>query len=751
MKDTSEFPTWELMSVNQFIQLAEHAPLAPDQTESIILKLTSVYDAHNLSTRLDALISLRELLNGKTSNSSVKALDDQCRNIIRLILRGPSETEIQNLLKNQTNSVDPLDKVAYEKLIDHELQKLREHREKRLPFKPDFVHDAPTKAPLRQLLEDLVLWNNEKDLEIKRENYEKIIRSSTVNTTKIFRPKVSDKLTSERRMFIILSLAHSLKHLLVKGTTKLVTESYQEMDLLRGVKIFSGKELEQKRLLPLDGHFYQLTLIGHNNDRCFKVNPFTTENMCAHGTHKGEAIFVETTAGDFFAASTVDSHEFGQSIFHSSLDRHPLFAGRIATDKNGNLLNFDNHTGHFLHNENNLKNITQHFYELGVLNEEVVATLVMQRSIPTEQAELLSYIKKLPEYSTQRSLQDPILIDNRFVDNLKSDPVNIRGYLATKKGESIKRKTNPLPAKDNREKGIRNDFENVGVNPIDAKAFQELEEVREKIRLKSRLDLRKFNIRFANAAPSDEQVQAGFIYFHPNENSKDHFSYKLRLGKKFIDSGEIRYTSLYPESEEKIKSAFIENKTTLGAVEITLLKKRAFQLSTYEQCLMRPAEFLFRHRFPKKSPMPIQVAAQEDLQQLANSPAKADLKKPTDTLAEIAQHLSRNAYNAFLEELTYHDKTHHLLDPRLQANHLFFGKMCLFRTNRSQDNSLFDPDKKGKRILQPLHEINHFKRKEKPTPNKKQSGHQDIEVEVVEENDFEGSLTLDRQDTYFKK
>lgn len=745
MKNAHEVPKWELMSVNQFNVLAEHHDLKESVISKINLTLSTVYDADNLSTRLDALISLAELLEESNENTAVETLHDQCRNIIRLILRGPTDDAIQNAFKstNGPDSVlDKSDKITYNKLIDSELQKLIDYRLKRLPFKPDFVHDAPKTAPLRELLDDLVDWNNEKDLEIKREKLQKIVHSSTVNTTKIFKPKrISDKLTRERRMFIILSMAHLLKHLLVKGTTKLTTEAYQETDLLREIKVYQGKELEEKRLLPWDEHFYRLTMSGNNNDRGFKVCPFSTEHMSAHGTHKGEAIFVETTAGDFFAASTIDSKNPGESVFHSSLDRHPLFAGRIATDKNGKLLSFDNHTGHLLHNENNLFNLIKQFYELGVLNEDVIATLVMQRSIPTEDTELLSYIRKFPEHANQTSLSDPTVIDGRFIDNLKSDPVNVRGYLATKKGMPIRsRKEAPLPAKDNSAIGIRNDFENIAANPASKKGIQELEEVREKITLKSRLNPTKFKISFSKSVPRDEDVQRGIIIIYPDESSKTHYNYRLRINKKFIDTGKIPFSSLYKESPKKIHNTIYSDgkAPTFEPDEVVLLIKTALKLSTFEQCLMRPFAYLFRHRFPKNSPFPA-----------ATDTEKGRPKQPADILAEIAQNISRDAYNAFLEELSHHDKTHHFLDPRLQANNLFFGKKCLFRTNKSTDNRVFDPEKKGQqhtRVLQPLHEINHFKRKDKPTTAKKQSAKESTEVEVVEDDEF--VVNLARQKTF---
>ncbi len=748
MKNTLEVPEWELMSVNQFITLADHHSLK----ESVIFKINSmlstVYDADNLSTRLDALITLAQILKESNENQAVETLHDQCRNIIRLILRGPTDDAIQNAFKsiNGADSVlDKSDKITYRKLLDSELQKLIDYRLKRLPFKPDFVHDAPKTAPLRELLDELVDWNNEKDLEIKREKLQKIVHSSTVNTTKIFKPKrISEKLTRERRMFIILSMAHLLKHLLVKGTTKLTTESYQETDLLADVKVYQGKELEEKRLLPWLGHFYQLKMSGNNNDRSFKVCPFSTKHMSAHGTHQGEAIFVETTSGDFFADSTIDSKDPGQSVFHSSLDRNPLFAGRITTDDHGKIKRIDNHTGHFLHNENNLFNLIQNFYELGLLNEGVVASLVMQRNIPTEKDELLSYIRKFPEHSNQQTLSEPTLIDERFIDNLKSDPVNVIGYLETKKGlPIISRKNNPLPAKDNRAIGIRNDFETDRINSSDQHSKQELEKIREKIRLKSRLNPTKFKIIISKSVPRDEDVQTGIIIIYPDESSKTHYNYRLRINKKFIDTGKIPFSSLYKESTKKIHGAIYEDEKapTFEPDEVVLLKKTAFKLSTFEQCLMRPFAYLFRHRFPKNSPFP----AATDIE-------KGRPKQPADILAEIAQNISRNAYNAFLEELSHHDKTHHFLDPRLQANNLFFGKKCLFRTSKSTDNRVFDPEKKGQqhtRVLQPLHEINHFKRKDKPTTAKKRSAKESTEVEVVEDDEL--VVGLARQNTFTVK
>ena len=50
--------------------------------------------------------------------------------------------------------------------------------------------------------------------------------------------------------------------------------------------------------------------------------------------------------------------------------------------------------------------------------------------------------------------------------------------------------------------------------------------------------------------------------------------------------------------------------------------------------------------------------------------------------------------------------------------------------------------------LQPLHEINHFKRKEKHKPVRQQTPRiQEPDVEVVDDDDFTGSLSLVRQNT----
>ncbi len=748
MKSTPEAPLWELMSVNQFKALADQHQLPSYDTENILSSLSTVFDANTLSTRLDALITLSNLLKKSNENPAVEKLQDQCRDIMRLIFRGPTDEELQKILGDQKQNTP--DQTLLRQLIDQELQKKMEHRDKRLPFKPDFVYDAPTKAPLRQLLEDLVDWNNEQDPEIKREKLEKVMRSSTVKTTNIFKPKkISEKLTRERRMFIIFSVAHLLVHLLVKGTTKLATEAYQETDLIRQVKIYTGKELEEKRLLPMAEHFYKLTLQGNDDDdRCFKVYPFSTEKMSAHGTHLGEAIFVTTTSGDFFADSTVDSKEPGQSVFHSSLDRHPFFAGRLATDQNGKVIGIDNHTGHFLHNEDNLKNMIEHCCELDLLSEDVLATLVMQRNIPSDAEQLVSYIKKLPEYTQQKSLDDPAPINARFIDNLKSDPVNLNSYFATKNGGSIKRKENPLPAKDNRKFGIRNDFENIGVNPVGKLCHQELEEVREKIRLKSRLNPKKLQFDFAKDFPTDDQVKTNRIYFYPDANSKGFCNFRLRLNKKLIYSGKIAYAKVHKAKTDvltKLKDAllFTEPRPIFTSDESLLLIQAAINLPTYEQCLMRPFHFLFRHRFPKNSPNRVNHGADQET-----------ITQPADILSEISMNISRDAYNAFLDELSHHDKTHHLLDPRLQANNLFYGKMCLFRTNKSTDNTKFNPDKKGKdyyRVMQPLHEINHFKRKEKPKHVRQQrSSIQGPDVEVVDDDSFAGSLSLVQQKTYVK-
>ncbi|MBX9585931.1 MAG: hypothetical protein K2X50_01610 [Gammaproteobacteria bacterium] len=748
MKRASEHSLWELMSVNQFKTLADQHQLSYSDTDNILSSLSTVYDANTLSTRLDALITLTNSLKKFTGNPAIEELHDQCRDIMRLIFRGPTDAELQLLHTDQKQHT--LDKPLLRQLIDQELQKKIEHRDKRLPFKPDFVHDAPTKAPLRQLLEDLVDWNNEQDPEIKREKLEKVMRSSTVKTTKIFKPKIiSEQLTRERRMFIIFSVAHLLKHLLVKGTTKLATEAYQETDLIRQVKIYRGKELEGKRLLPMAEHFYQLTLQGNDDDRCFKVYPFSTEKMSAHGTHVGEAIFVATTSGDFFADSTVDSKEPGKSVFHSSLDRHPFFAGRLATDAKGKVIGYDNHTGHFLHNEDNLLNMTQHFCEIGLLSEDILATLVMQRNIPSDTEQLVSYIRKLPGHTEQKSLTDPAPLNARFIDNLKSDPVNLNSYFATKKGGPIKRKEEPLPAKDNRNSGIRNDFENIGVNPVSMLCQQELEEAREKICLKSRLNPKKLQFDFVKDFPKDGQLKTNMIYFCPDINSKGFCNFRLRLNKKLIYTGKIAYSKVHKAKTDvlaKLRGAllFTDQRPIFTPDESLLLIQAAINLPTYEQCLMRPFYFLFRHRFPKNSPNRVNHAADQET-----------IKQPADILSEISMNISRDAYNAFLDELSHHDKTHHLLDPRLQSNNLFYGKMCLFRTNKSTDNTKFDPDKKGRdyyRVLQPLHEINHFKRKEKPKPvPQKRPATQRADVEIVDDDEFEGTLSLVRQTTLVVK
>ncbi len=755
----------ELLSANELEQLEKQHRCKLQVTDVLL----AVYAAETLPTRLDAIVDLRSRLialtnpvanNLKTKllsqeNPVVKKLLSQCNAFIRLILNAKNDHEIEALLK---------------------------HREKRLPFKPDFVRDAPKESPLRQLLDDLVAQKEETAPDIQRIIRKKITQTATDYFRQAGPPghspqdesidekkqentaakKIKPTMSKERKKFIALSIAHNLYHLYIKGSTRVIDKMDQINDLRYAVKEFKGKELEEKRAIPYAGRLYHLTLMGQGKDACFKVNYYSTKELIAHVKHKGEGIFVVTTSGDIFAGST--SNDNACNIYHSSFDRNPFFAGRICISAEGILEYYDTYTGHFKANATNLKNVTLYFRDIALLSDEnpnVVAAITLQRGF-VQDDDLPSYTRRFPEFPFwifnhnlklakesslkttnaeelqalhDRAIQNSndyinnalttsgnhwikewadLLPDerydfNRLGDHFRSDPLNLHRLLETNAewnipGDQILNN----PAQDNRNAGIRNDFDSKKWHLSAEKAHLKLAVIREKVIEKTRIEAKNFNCRLRTAIPKIDSTVNGTIYFYPLDN-ENYCGCTIHLPSGLIHTANIELNGLRaitPQFRNKfslaLKNLRAKSRKFPNAVyeydatgtfhqpnELEQLKRIAISLQTYEQILLIPTE------------------------KLINTPDSQINTKTMNPLGIIQDHLTIDGATAFADELVTQSYKPLFSDPRSQAEDFWEGVLYINRTNRNGQCNFFTPLRDGKSAYKVNTELPYFAQIEK--------------------------------------
>jgi hypothetical protein len=598
MQQDEEAPVLALLSVNQFTALAEQHNLGMLPKRDIskeLPKLLEVFANETLSKKLDAAIVFKEFLQNKPNNQAVEALLNQTRSLIRLILGADNEREIPGFIQ---------------------------YRNKRRPFKPNIVRPLPEKSPVYPLLEDCVVWDQEVNQELADDRLNTIKRAASTTFSHVPIPsavtrreqKIPAKprriaalhiekkpatkksiLPYKRRLFIAFSVAHSLHGVTISRASTVADEEHQIIDTTLKVKEYPAKELENYRALSYQGRLYKIQLDGKGDNRRIAVSYFSTKGLSAHGKYHDQAIFVVTTDGDIFATSTFESEKPGKTVYHSSLDRNPLFSGRFRVSAQGRLLYYNNHTGHFKNNELNLRNLEQFLYSNGLIsdqNPEVVGALILQRIFAKDQ-QFVNYVRRFPEsllwtanhkllgilelnrhlpearkvsYETAfaRAIEEAIeehsthhdrkqwneswnilLASNNHTreyirDNLLSDPINTHQFIAAKKGVAC-----DLPAQDDRLAGIRNDLD-----PSRKEAAQKvrlvsqapLDRLRKNSLLKLRLDHDNLRYEFTYQRPPDDEIAEEVIYYFPHARTV--CQYCLRLPNGDIYTGRIEYESI---------------------------------------------------------------------------------------------------------------------------------------------------------------------------------------------------------------
>lgn len=610
-----------LLSVNAFRDLASRADsvIDPALVEAIAGNLSAVYSTETLSSRLDQIHLLMQTLSLYEHIPLLQDLLNQCRFIQQMMLGA-------NRHNNMTT--------------------LQAERNLRLPFKPDFVQNAPVDSPLRQLLDELVSWQQESDPHLKREKMQKIIINFGCT------PDQFVELSNERK-FSVLGRAKKIVHLLKHGTSKSATKEYQFDKEAEKIQL-SPKELEKHRIYSMDGRLYQLHCEGEGSDKQFKISYFSTEESLADGVHYGESPFTVTLSGDMYALPNAD--------------RNPFFAGRMAVNRDGILTFYNNASEIFDHDEHNILCVTRYFFDcdlIGPTNPDVVCALVKRRELVSTQSAFILYLsrfeqaplweanenifklrerKEFLQASTdlqtlrKQAVKEQILklrvlyeqhqeagtvpawlqdwnddqegwrngVENPrhtlppLHANLGSDPLNLHSFFANKSTKGLPYVKCRTPAEDDRAAGIRNDFHKGELKQTAEKAQESLEKWRRKIGLKERLNVDNFEMEVRGLRPNKHEIDFGKIYFYPHHESATNCSYCFLI-KKYdttVHEGQISFSS-----EDKTYSARAKLKMYIkpgqddapqkfSRREMKQLKKKALELQPYEKYLMMtPEEF----------------------------------------------------------------------------------------------------------------------------------------------------------------
>lgn len=730
MQQNEEAPVLNLLSVNQFTALAEQHNLGFLHKRAInkeLRKFLEVFANETLANRLDAAIAFKEFLQNIPNNLAVEHLLNQTRALIRLILGADNERETPEFI---------------------------EYRNKRRPFKPNIVRPLPEKSPVYQLLEDLVAWDQEANHELADDRLntiklaastafshvpipsavtrreEKITAKPRYNRAQNIEKKPITKkstLSYKRRLFIALSISHNLHGLLISGDTRVVDTEHQIIDTNRKTKEYTDKELENYRAIPYQGRLYKIQLVGKGDNRHISVSYFSTNGLCAHGKYYGDAIFVVTTDGDIFATSTFESEKAGKTVYHSSLDRNPLFSGRFRVSAQGLLLFYNNHTGHFKNNELQLRNLTRFFYSTGLmsdLNPNVIGALILQRIFAKDQ-QFVNYVKRFPEsllwtanqkllgilelnrhlpeerkvsYETAfvRAIEeaidehsnhndrkqwdenwDSLLANNTYTreyvrDNLLSDPINTHQFIAAKKGRA-----SALPAQDDRTAGIRNDLDpsrKEVAQQVKLVSQTPLDRLRKNSLLKLRLDSDNLQYEFTYRPPSADEIVEGVIYYFPHARTV--CQYCLRLPNGDIYTGRIEYESINHiplRNKLRITLQSADQRDNLSEDDRRLYSREFFD---YEERLLIHAATTLH---------PYEIFLLADGNKL-----QANANPKLDPITIIQANVSADITAAYLNEMQRQAIPRHT-SPFLQATAFWNGTACKNRAKTNGKITAYQP------------------------------------------------------------
>lgn len=704
----------KLMSVNAFKTQAKAAGLGFYDRKKIAGQLRLALNAETLSTRVTHLVALRNTLQNEfAAHAGVNDLLADCEGVLAVIFN----------LRDGQNLQDHID-----------------HRERRLCFKPSFVSDAPAKAPCRQLLDDLVAWRQIQDKERAHRKLNQIAEGSCRSFNQVWGKTALDKTTKhysgkmlrkskipyERRLFLWLSVGINLNHLLIKGTTRIIDSSKQESDYIKRPLVFSDKELEQYRVLAHQGILVQLTLQGRGDNASLVVRPFSTLGMSSHLHQKDDAMLVVTPDGDLFAGSSV-----AEDVIHPSFARgkENFYAGRIHVNALGVLRFLDNYSGHYLSSERNYFLIAQHFYDIGIIgrhNSDMIGLLTAVYHLPQGE-QFISYCKKLklPEqllWETNRLLfqksktlshksateQRAALVEivekarstagwkstweekgadgkdlsfnpnytyERVRDRLCSSPVNTTLFVDVKTHQQ--RKTE-VPAPQDPDSGVYNDHDISNEDLENCRA--ELKALRAKIIQKCRLAEMNSDIAFCQAKPNNNELRPNTIYLYPMVNDATQCRVLIQGFTDFVlDYNTINNRPTVVRLANALKNHHAIDE--LDGVDLANIREAAVALKDYETYLIFTPEQLL------------------NLYKIGVNPATV-----------IESNVSTNVFIAFLDEQSRFLEVETNNHPHLQAENLFYGKMCLWRTNKGRPgNPVFNPNPERYQATVPFQETQAIK------------------------------------------
>ena len=237
-----------------------------------------------------------------------------------------------------------------------------------------------------------------------------------------------------------------------------------------------------------------------------------------------------------------------------------------------------------------------------------------------------------------------------------------------------------------------------------------------KIKLKDRLDSKKWRCVFLGQRPNDVDMEYGAIYFYPHHASETHCSYCVLLeegNKDLIHESQIATVSngKTKDLRDKLKKAIQPKPGAAQPVfskqEEKALKELVLRMRRFEQILMT-------------SPHKLPCDSAEEMRAIK---------------AQVQANVSVDVAMAFFDELR-------VVDRREQVNN-FFGRVYLFHTNRgneSPENKLFDLSKKDYLAKLELPHINHYDQRD---------WDKSLSSETDDDDQF-SAAPLVRQLSYFK-
>ncbi len=619
MKRTETFVR-ELHSVNAFSHLVSLATKDlesakdPSLVETIASNLSAVYAAETMASRLDHLHILMETLSPYEHIPLLKDLMNQCRFIQQIMLGVNRHTNVATLVAE---------------------------RNLRLPFNPAFVRNPPKDSPFHQLLDELVAWQQEANPHTKTEKMQKIIGDFGCTADQFLQ-------LSDEAKFIVLGRTKKILHLLKHGTSKIKKVESQAEKIEA-----SPKELEKHRVYSMGGRLYQLHLEGEGNDQRFKISYFTTEESLADGVHYGESSFTVTLLGDIYALPNADPNPFfagrmavdqnGVLTFYNNAseifdhDEHNLLCLTryffdcdligysnpnvvCALVKKRELVSAQSAFIQYLSKFEQfpLWEANENIFKLRerkeVLQDDEGLNELRKQAVSEQNKKLRALYKQYQQTGTvptwlqrwkddhkswKNGVENPRHSFPPLHANLGSDPLNLHSFFSNKWIKALPYVQCRTAAEDDRAAGIRNDFHKGELNQTAVQAQASLKKWRDKIRLKERLDVEKFQMEVRMLRPNN--MVFGKIYFYPHHASTSDCSFCFLIDNSGtrIQEGQISFTaedktySARTKLKTYIKPSGVADPKKFSTNEMEQLKALALEIQPYEMYLMLAPQELY--------------------------------------------------------------------------------------------------------------------------------------------------------------